>query len=115
MTLQDVIEVFKYFNIEFTQKHLNIIIKLKNDKSECALLEQQQRDGMPWQSVAGIVAGAAVSTLTDRQCERITYCMCYPKEEKGGRTTVYELFYNNLMEIFQKKYLESLPTYKQKL
>lgn len=115
LTLQDVMEVFKYFNIAFTQKQLNVLIKLRNDKSDCVLLEQQQRAGMPWQSVAGIVAGAAVSTLTDRQCKRITYCMCYPEEEEGGRTTVYELFYNHLMEIFQKKYLESRPTYKQKL
>lgn len=116
LTLQDVIEVFENFNIEFTQKHLSIIIKLRNDKSGSELLEQQQRAGMPWQSVAGIVAGAVVSTLTDRQCKRITYCMCYPEEEEGGRTTVYELFYNNFMEILQKKkYLESRPTYKQKL
>lgn len=115
LTLQDVMEVFKYFNIAFTQKHLDVLIKLRNDKSDCVLLEQQQRAGMPWQYVAGIVAGAAVSTLTDRQCERITYCMCYPEEEEGGRTTVYELFYNNLMEIFQIKYLGSQPTYKQKL
>ena len=112
LTLQDVIEAFEYFNIAFTQKHLDILIKLKNDKSDCVLLEQQQRAGLPWQAVAGIVAGAAVSTLTDLQCERITYCMCYPEEEEGGRTTVYELFFHYLIAILQRKYQESHPTYK---
>ena len=112
LTLQDVMEVFEYFNIAFTQKHLLTIIKLRNDKSGSALLEQQQRAGMPWQSVAGIVAGAIVSTLTARQCERITYCACYPKEEEGGRTTVYEQFYNHLIAILQRKYQESHSTYK---
>lgn len=115
LTLQDVMLVFEYLNIAFKQKQLNVIIKLINDKSDCVLLEQQQRAGMSWQSVAGIVAGAAVSTLTDRQCERITYCMCYPGEEEGGRTTVYELFYNHLMAILQRKCQELRPTYKQKL
>lgn len=76
LTLQDVIEVFENFNIEFTQKHLSIIIKLRNDKSGCALLEQQQRAGMPWQSVAGIVAGAVVSTLTEilKQNMKLLHC-----------------------------------------
>ena len=115
LTLQDVMKAFEYFNIAFTQKHMDILIKLKNDKSDCELLEQQQRAGLTWQSVAGIVAGAVVSTLTDRQCERITYCMCYPEEEEGGRTTVYEIFYNYLMAIFLRKYQESRPTYKQNL
>ena len=110
LTLQDVIEVFEYLNIAFTQKHLEVLLKLRNDKSGCVLLEQQQRAGMPWQSVAGIVAGAVVSALTNRQCKRITYCMCYPEEEEGGRTTVYELFYNHLMAIFQRKRQELRPT-----
>ena len=86
-------EVFEYFNIAGTQKRLDVLMKLRNDKSECALLEHQQRAGMPWQSVAGIVAGAAVSTLTDRQCERITYCMCYPEEKKRTNERLFTNYF----------------------
>lgn len=113
LEVKDLFDVLKYYNIDVSQKHLDVILQLTNNGKGDYILEQQQRAGIPWQGIAGIAAGALTATFTKKQCERITYCLCYPEEE-NGRTTVYELTYNQLLTIYQKKYRESRPSYKQK-